>query len=253
MLRRSALRVVPVAVCACTALALGAPAAQAQPTVVTGSATGITSTSATVNGTIATGGQATQYTFQYGTSTAYGQQSAAQTIPAGRQGVVAVSAALGGLPPNTTFHYRLVAASATGNAYYPVAFGAGSDATFQTSPAGLPTQRDFITGSSRLRQRNGIVTVRIGCVSPAGNPCKGLATITIRSRVRIRGKLRRVTIRAARQTFSVPAGTTRSVRLRLTTGVLRTLSRSHKLQGRLTLFNSNASPQGVGRNVTLLR
>lgn len=251
MLSRSALRVVPVAICACTALAMGATAAQAAPTATTGSASSITSSSAIVNGTIDTGGQMTQYAFQYGTTTAYGQQSAAQTIPAG-QSVVAVSARLGGLRPNTTFQYRLVAAVATGSVYYPVSFTAGANATFQTSAAGLPSQRDFITGSSRLRQSRGVVTARIRCVSPAGNSCKGLTTLSIRSSVRIRGRLRRITIRAARTSFSVPAGTTRVVRLRLQRGVLRTLRRRRTLPARLVAFNSNASPRFVGRNVTLL-
>jgi hypothetical protein len=57
--------------CLGLAMALGAQAAVAasEPVVATGNATAITSTSATLNGTVNAEGQATTYYFEYGATT----------------------------------------------------------------------------------------------------------------------------------------------------------------------------------------
>jgi hypothetical protein len=96
------------------------------PAVVTGNAVNVEFTDATVNGTVNPefGGRTTTY-FQYGTSTSYGSQSAAQnTLGAGQQ-TSPVSATLTGLLPNTLYHYQLVASNAGGT-------DNGADETFTT-------------------------------------------------------------------------------------------------------------------------
>src|SRR5690349_1060257 len=80
------------------------------PVVVTRHATSVAQTSATLNGTVNPEGQATSYVFQYGTSSAYGAQTPSASAGAGTKTIV-VSAAIGPLTPNTTYHYRLVATS----------------------------------------------------------------------------------------------------------------------------------------------
>ena len=113
------------------------------PDAVTGAASGLGTTSATVAGTVNPEGTAlTSCEFEYGTSTSYGQSAPCEyeyapgktTTNAGEipvTGETKVTAQLAGLEPNATYHYRLTAQNANG---YP-AFG--KDATFPTLP--VPT------------------------------------------------------------------------------------------------------------------
>jgi len=104
------------------------PPAQA-PAVVTGSASGVTSTSATLNGTVNPEGAATTYQFQYGTSTGYGSVTPSSPASAGAgSSAISESAALSGLSASTTYDYRLVATNATGTTD-------GSNLTFTTPAA----------------------------------------------------------------------------------------------------------------------
>jgi hypothetical protein len=99
------------------------------PAVVTGSASGVTSTSATLNGTVNPEGAATTYQFQYGTSTGYGTATPASPASAGSGSiVVSESASVSGLSASTTYDYRLVATNAAGTTD-------GSNQTFTTPAA----------------------------------------------------------------------------------------------------------------------
>ena len=69
--------------------------------------------SATLNGTVNPGGAATEWWFEYGTSTSYGSATTHTSAGSGSANV-AVSRALTGLSPATTYHYRLVAKNASG-------------------------------------------------------------------------------------------------------------------------------------------
>ncbi|MBF0376652.1 MAG: formylglycine-generating enzyme family protein [Desulfamplus sp.] len=95
-------------------------------TVVTGTpATSITSTTATLNGTVNPNGSATTYYFDYGTTTNYGSKTTSQNAGSGTSNV-SVTADLTGLVANTTYHFRLVATNSKGTTY-------GSDYTFKTT------------------------------------------------------------------------------------------------------------------------
>jgi hypothetical protein len=83
------------------------------PLAATGRPAAVTETTATLTGTVDPKGPSTSYFFQYGKSTAYGSQTPAGSVGPGTE-TVAVSAAIGPLTPNTTYHYRLVARSANG-------------------------------------------------------------------------------------------------------------------------------------------
>lgn len=95
------------------------------PSVTTSLAGGIGAISATVNGQVNPNGQATSYSFQYGTSTGYGLQTPAVSAGGGTA-AVAESATLSGLSPSTVYHYRIVATNATGTTD-------GADQTLTTS------------------------------------------------------------------------------------------------------------------------
>ena len=101
------------------------------PTVATGSVSSITFTSAKLTGTVNPNSVATNWYFEYGTSTSYGTKTAAKSAGSGTK-AVSESASISGLRAGTTYHYRLVASSASGTT-------AGRDRTFST--AGSPVVR----------------------------------------------------------------------------------------------------------------
>ncbi len=84
------------------------------PVVTTLAASGITSTSAVLNGAINPNGTATTPTFEYGLTTAYGNSVASSPSSVTGTASTAVSATITGLAPGTTYHYRLSGTSAGG-------------------------------------------------------------------------------------------------------------------------------------------
>jgi hypothetical protein len=99
------------------------------PAVGTGLATGVTTATAVLNGTVNPEGLATSYYFQYGTTSGYGHNTATHSAGSGT-GSTAASQSLSGLAARTTYHYRIVAVNAGGTVD-------GKDATFVTT--GAPT------------------------------------------------------------------------------------------------------------------
>ncbi|MDO8209096.1 VCBS repeat-containing protein [Conexibacter sp. CPCC 206217] len=99
------------------------------PTVVTGSATAIATTAATLNGLLTPSLASTTYHFEYGPNAAYGSSTPDQTVVAGRA-PSAVSAALVGLEPDREYHVRLVATNLAGTT-------AGTDVSFTTPAVGV--------------------------------------------------------------------------------------------------------------------
>lgn len=102
------------------------------PEVATGTASGLSSTSATVHGTVNPLGAATSYYFEYDTSGYLpGEAPHGTSVPVSPKsagsgvGGVSVSEAVEGLKPATTYHYRVVAGNANNSAY-------GEDMTFST-------------------------------------------------------------------------------------------------------------------------
>jgi hypothetical protein len=104
------------------------------PTASTQSATGVSETEATLQGTIDPDGEATEYFFEYGTDTNYGQKTAKATLQTSGGSNQGVSAILKGLTPGTEYHFRLVAKNNHGP-------GEGLDRSFKTmsTPVKEPT------------------------------------------------------------------------------------------------------------------
>jgi len=98
--------------------------AASAPIPYTGEAAELTSSSATLKGTVYPGNEQTSYYFQYGPTSAYGAQT--PTVPAGAgTQTIHLASAVTGLSAYTTYHYRLVAINARGTAD-------GQDRTFTT-------------------------------------------------------------------------------------------------------------------------
>jgi streptogramin lyase/phosphodiesterase/alkaline phosphatase D-like protein len=117
----------------------------AAPVVTPGAAESIGLTGATLTGAVNPRGSAATYHFEWGASTAYGNQAPAVDEEAGSDGVDhAASQSLSGLTPGTTYHYRLVATNCggcvAGTTY-------GTDGSFATlAPPSATTQPATIDG-----------------------------------------------------------------------------------------------------------
>lgn len=122
-----------------------------QPSVYTGGITSLTSTSVILLGSLNAKAQPANYRFQYGTTKAYGIQTPLQ--PGGRSpATIHVNQPVGGLKPNTLYHYRIVAYGARGAVI-------GGDHAFKTpkvplalsisaSPSPIPFGDTFVLGGT---------------------------------------------------------------------------------------------------------
>jgi hypothetical protein len=130
------------------------------PDAVTGPATGVGQHSATLNGSVDAHGETATAYFEWGTTAAYGQQ----TAPVTGTGAFPVATGLDGLASGTTFHFRLVANLPSGTRY-------GADQTFTTaspvSPSPGPSSLRAVLSRLRVspaafpRGRSGRVTYRL--------------------------------------------------------------------------------------------
>ena len=201
----------------------------APPGVATGPASAIAENGATVAGQVNPNARATSWHIQFGTTTAYGGQTAPVSLAAGFA-PAAVSARLTGLRPHTVIHYRLVASSPDGTSF-------GADATFTTAAfGGVQIVRRGLTASA-----SGDVPVVLSCPSGALRSCTGTLTMTARVKVKIRAaadarakpkrktRTKTVTVTLGRTSFTVAAGARKTVHLHLNArsrGLLRAAGRS---------------------------
>jgi hypothetical protein len=96
------------------------------PTVTTGEATSLSSSSATLNAKVdPNGGKVSKCTFEYGTGSVGERSVQCSTLPGAGTSPVAVSAPITGLSANATYRFRISATNDTGTSE-------GSEQTFQT-------------------------------------------------------------------------------------------------------------------------
>lgn len=101
------------------------------PTIASKAESGITQLAAAIAANVTPNGAATTVSLQYGTTTSYGTTVQLGTLAAGLD-AVEVTAALSGLTPNTTYHYRIVAVNSAGTTN-------GTDQSFATLAVAAPT------------------------------------------------------------------------------------------------------------------
>ena len=107
------------------------------PLATTEPATGVTGTTATMNGKVNAYNEVTTVIFQYGLTTDYGDSVFAGESPLAGNTLTVVNGAISGLTPNTEYHYRVMAENNSGVTY-------GADHTFFTGTT-APTA---ITGAA---------------------------------------------------------------------------------------------------------
>ena len=189
---------------------------------VTGGASGVSSSAATVSGTVDPQGAAVKVSFQFGTTTAYGQSTPAQTLAPAR-GPVAFTAALTGLPAGTTIHYRAVASSDFGTF-------AGADQVLSTgTPAPVPGSVSLGHG----RASGKAVVISIACT---GGSCQLRLTLTAQGRHHRR-------VRVGSTSVTLNGGQAGIVRIALNGAGRNLLAARRVLRVRLTAVQSSDGGQ----------
>ena len=104
------------------------------PTVQTGEADEITQTRATLSATVNPNGDAlADCSFEYGTTTGYGQSAPCRPQPGATETPTAVTATVRGLSPGTAYHFRVTATNTSGTS-------AGADGSLRTLPTAPTVQ-----------------------------------------------------------------------------------------------------------------
>lgn len=130
------------------------------PGATTSPASSLNTSSAILNGVVGPEESRTAY-FQYGTSASYGTATPHQDIGASG-GPSSASAAVSGLSPATTYHFRLVTENAGGVSY-------GADQTFTTPappPIVPPTSPPVEKGKPLVNTRTGGITIEYAFPEP---------------------------------------------------------------------------------------
>ena len=204
---------------------------------VTGSASGIGTTTAGVSASVNPRGANVAVSFQFGTTTAYGQSTAPQHTGPGSS-ATPFSAQLTGLPAATTIHYRAVATSDFGTF-------AGADRTFTTAavpPVASPPPGATAAGHGselRVTTRGSVAKVRVSCSGQAGAVCRLTLRLTAaRGHAAHRG---RGALLVGRASVVLRAGQARTVTVRLNRTGRRLLAHGRRLRVRLTVQQAGAA------------
>lgn len=105
--------------------------------VTTSAATDVTSEGAVLNGALAPEGAPAEYFFEYGATSAYGHETAAETSSSGAE--VQAAEAIAGLEPLSTYHYRLATRRVIEGKTYETY---GADEAFTTNGAAPEVQSE---------------------------------------------------------------------------------------------------------------
>ena len=139
------------------------------PLVTTAAATAVTGSTATINGTVNPNGLSTNWYFEWGTTTGYGNTTPVTAAGSGT-GDIIVSADLSGLITGTPYHYRLAATNSDGVA-------SGNDMTFVpglplvTTTAATAIGSTYATAGGNVTADGGQgITARGVCWSVNPNP-----------------------------------------------------------------------------------
>lgn len=123
---------------------MGGSVTPTAPTATTVAASGVSTTTATLNASVNANNASTTVTFEYGTTTSYGNTINGNPNTVTGATATSISGALTGLTANTTYNYRVKAVNSVGTTY-------GSNMTFTTTAnptsLSLPVVENFTTST----------------------------------------------------------------------------------------------------------
>lgn len=201
---------------------------------VTGTASAVGRTSATLSGSVNPEGARASVSFQFGTTTAYGQSTAAQTTGPDNA-ADAFSAALTGLPAGTTIHYRAVATDDFGTQV-------GADQTLTTQSVPVVAGKASV---GRARVSGTTASVPITCKGETS--CKVSLKLTVTETLRghrliavsaRKAKLTHKTVTLGTASGTIKAGRTARVRIGLNGTGRHLLASRHRLTAKLTVVQN---------------
>jgi hypothetical protein len=133
------------------------------PLAITGDTSEVKQTSAYLRGIVNPYGSQTTYHFEYGLTTAYGSSAPAGAgdVAGKDHGPFSVGHGIAGLQPGATYHYRLVAENAFGEAF-------GEDKTFTTQPPGALRAYEMVSPIEKQNVSVSTTDVTVPLVSPNG-------------------------------------------------------------------------------------
>jgi len=203
-----------------------------------------------VSGAVNPAGASVNVFFEFGTTTAYGQVTAAQkTAP--NNSATPFAALLSGLPPGTTTHYRAVAVSDFGT------FVGGDQALTTASTPPPPKAKDGKATAGNLKVSGTTVSraplvprrsrgnVQAGAEADGHRDLQGQEA-DLRHRAKEKEGDKKVVVVGA-ATVTLRAGESRTVRISLNRTGKRLLAKRHKLKVRLRITQTLAS----GRSTTI--
>ncbi len=139
------------------------------PTVTTLGATAVTATCATLKGIVNPNAGPTNYFFEWGTTTDYGNSTAPKYAGAGSSNVNAFSY-ISGLTFSTTYHYRLVATNALGTSYGNDIIFVTANITLNTTGATAITYTTAVSGGNIISDGGSPVESRGVCWNTSPDP-----------------------------------------------------------------------------------
>jgi hypothetical protein len=203
-------------------------------TPVTGASSGVTTSTATVAGSVNPNGAAVRVSFQFGTTTAYGQSTAVQTLGAD-DAADTFSAGLAGLPAGTTIHYRAIA---TGD------FGTltGADQTLKTSsppltPGKAKAGKPHVSGRSvtDLITCTGQTSCKVTMRLTVKKTLKGHKIVAVSAGHKRKPKVTHKVVVLGTTSATIPAGQSKRLRISLNRKGRALLKARHRLTVTLTV------------------
>lgn len=247
------------------------------PAVVTGAATSVAQTSATLNATVSPeGAQVSECYFQYGTSESYGLSVPCSSLPGAGTSPVAVSAALPGLAAGTSYDFRIVATNVSGTSYGKneafttaavVRTGGQEPVTppaqeVKTATTGVlnehtakpPAPEVKLVGSSASVSKSGAFTLKVTC--PTGDSsCSGTVTLkTLKAVVASIGhqaKSKAAILTLATVSFTLAGGQVKTITLHLSSKARTLLAHTHVVSARATIVAHDPAGESHTTTVTV--
>jgi len=248
------------------------------PAVVTGTATALTQTTATLNATVdPDGGEVSECELEYGTTASYGSSAPCTSLPGSGTSPVVVSTPVVGLSTTTTYYFRIVAVNPGGKSYgveqalttlAPTTLLQQRPSAPEMLPAigTLPALEDKpppaigaeLASTSLPVSPGGVVRIKLTCPAAMGS-CTGTVTLRTLNAVaagvsaRQSKKRKAAVLIIASGSFRVAAGQAGTLTLRLSTEARRLLAATRLPRARATIVEHDptGAPHTSQTNVTL--